>query len=264
MAPIDSSQQQRDLESIVVVETQDIGDLSQRQLATREEPKEEDALLCWICLCSSPPLIKPCPCPRAVHAECIRKWQITNRGSWKEDYCEFCYSRLPAHSHSNNALSNSRSEVTIYVDSHPPVWPYVVETIAPPQVYHGYPPTSPRMTRLPPPRQHLILPLAVRPVTPRTLPPVRPPVRPHVQIQSAASQIRSHSASGTGGGQSHVRPPAARSNSTTVANPAPPGATIEYTNCTRQRAVRIIVGSVLCPLAFFGIGVVILLLWRRF
>jgi len=50
---------------------------------------------CWICFDDQKPILYPCPCPRAVHAECLRTWQRTNTGTWKERYCEFCHNELP-------------------------------------------------------------------------------------------------------------------------------------------------------------------------
>ncbi|MEW5307912.1 MAG: hypothetical protein WDW38_010561 [Sanguina aurantia] len=54
--------------------------------------------VCWICLDgSSParPLMCPCKCPRAVHAQCIARWQLQSAGSRRERYCDFCAETLP-------------------------------------------------------------------------------------------------------------------------------------------------------------------------
>mmetsp|Transcript_34660 Transcript_34660/g.87720 ORF Transcript_34660/g.87720 Transcript_34660/m.87720 type:complete len:397 (-) Transcript_34660:2151-3341(-) len=50
---------------------------------------------CWICLDSSPGLVRPCKCPRSAHPKCLARWQLQSAGKDEERYCRFCNSTLP-------------------------------------------------------------------------------------------------------------------------------------------------------------------------
>ncbi|PNH10567.1 hypothetical protein TSOC_002694 [Tetrabaena socialis] len=68
-----------------------------------------DESTCWICLeeekdaSTGPPgntantarLIRPCKCPRVVHAVCLAKWQLAQVSKSEEKFCRFCKDRLP-------------------------------------------------------------------------------------------------------------------------------------------------------------------------
>jgi E3 ubiquitin-protein ligase DOA10 len=44
---------------------------------------EAEEETCWICLDGPKedhPLVRPCSCPRTVHASCLAKWQLTSAG----------------------------------------------------------------------------------------------------------------------------------------------------------------------------------------
>ena len=51
---------------------------------------------CWICMDDTrkEKLIKPCSCPRYVHATCIAKWQFQKRNTYEESFCRFCHKLL--------------------------------------------------------------------------------------------------------------------------------------------------------------------------
>lgn len=51
---------------------------------------------CWICLSDNgAPLMKPCACPKVVHAKCLARWQLQKAGTAEELRCRFCESTLP-------------------------------------------------------------------------------------------------------------------------------------------------------------------------
>jgi RING-variant domain len=50
---------------------------------------------CFICLQESGDLVRPCRCPRHVHARCLARWQLQRAGGPEESACRFCGSRLP-------------------------------------------------------------------------------------------------------------------------------------------------------------------------
>ena len=64
---------------------------------TRAPPA--DAEVCWICLEGNTnekaDLIRPCKCPRVVHARCMARWQLQCSGKDEEVHCKFCYQDLP-------------------------------------------------------------------------------------------------------------------------------------------------------------------------
>ena len=55
--------------------------------------------MCWICLEGSTndkvELIRPCKCPRVVHARCMARWQLQCSGKDEELHCKFCNQDLP-------------------------------------------------------------------------------------------------------------------------------------------------------------------------
>ena len=58
-----------------------------------------DEEVCWICLEGSTndkvELIRPCKCPRVVHARCMARWQLQCSGKDEELHCKFCNQDLP-------------------------------------------------------------------------------------------------------------------------------------------------------------------------
>ncbi|KAG1675966.1 hypothetical protein FOA52_014210 [Chlamydomonas sp. UWO 241] len=52
--------------------------------------------ICWICLDDdkSRALVRPCACPRAVHPQCMARWQLQQAGRPEETQCRFCNSVL--------------------------------------------------------------------------------------------------------------------------------------------------------------------------
>eukprot|EP00887_Chlorella_sp_A99_P007795 scaffold20.g7795.t1 len=61
----------------------------------RECPSAVEDQLCWICLDSNEPLLRPCRCPRTAHPKCLARWQLQSAGTRRETHCEFCDGRLP-------------------------------------------------------------------------------------------------------------------------------------------------------------------------
>ena len=64
---------------------------------TRAPPADDE--VCWICLEGSTnekvELIRPCKCPRVVHARCMARWQLQCSGKDEEVHCKFCNQDLP-------------------------------------------------------------------------------------------------------------------------------------------------------------------------
>lgn len=51
---------------------------------------------CWICLSAAADrLVRPCACPKLVHAKCLARWQLQKAGTAEERRCRFCDAALP-------------------------------------------------------------------------------------------------------------------------------------------------------------------------
>lgn len=67
----------------------------ERQCPDNSDLHDSDA--CWICFTddNTDVLVKPCSCPRRVHASCLARWQLQCAGRQEESRCRFCSAALP-------------------------------------------------------------------------------------------------------------------------------------------------------------------------
>ena len=70
-----------------------VGTITTSTGPTNESTEEPD--VCWICLDGSSgkagkeSMMRPCLCPRRVHAKCLARWQLRQAGRSEEKHCRW-------------------------------------------------------------------------------------------------------------------------------------------------------------------------------